>query len=85
MFAYVIVGAGTAGSVVAARLSEVPCVTVLVLEAGPAPPKLNDILAIGNNFWRTDLDWQFRTAPQKFTGRGLVNRVSKKYLLFCIN
>ncbi|KAF8781566.1 Glucose dehydrogenase like protein [Argiope bruennichi] len=72
---YIIVGAGSAGSTLASRLSEEPCVSVLLLEAGTAkPPLLNDIPSIARNFWFTDLDWQFKTVPQKHTGEALVNR-----------
>lgn len=69
------VGAGAAGSVVASRLTEVPCVNVLLLEAGKSPPLLTDVPVLSRNFWGTDLDWTYKTVPQKHTARGLVNRV----------
>ncbi|GBN92454.1 Glucose dehydrogenase [FAD, quinone], partial [Araneus ventricosus] len=63
---YIVVGGGSAGSVVASRLSEEPCVTVLLLEAGATkPPLINDIPALGRYFWNTDIDWQFKTERQK--------------------
>ncbi|GIY66515.1 glucose dehydrogenase [Caerostris extrusa] len=69
------VGGGSAGSVVASRLSEIPCVSVLLLEAGGiVAPLLNDVPALARQFWFTNLDWQFKTVPQKHTGLGLVNR-----------
>ncbi|XP_055933565.1 glucose dehydrogenase [FAD, quinone]-like [Argiope bruennichi] len=72
---YVIVGAGSAGSTLAARLSEEPCVSVLLLEAGTGkPPLLNDVPSLGRNFWFTNIDWQFMTVPQRHTGNALINR-----------
>ncbi|XP_035225836.1 glucose dehydrogenase [FAD, quinone]-like, partial [Stegodyphus dumicola] len=71
---YVIVGAGSAGSVLAGRLSEVPCVSVLLLEAGKPPPYLTEVPGVSEAFWYSDIAWPYRTVPQKYTGNGLVNR-----------
>ena len=66
-FDYMVVGGGTAGLVLANRLSEDPNVSVGVLEAGP--PKLNDpmILTPGlatQGMFQPDSNWMFRTTAQ---------------------
>lgn len=74
---FIAVGGGSAGSVVANRLSEKPCVRVLLLEAGGEPPLLTEVPALAKYFWFTDVDWKYKTAPQKHTGKLLINRVRK--------
>ncbi|GBN66524.1 Glucose dehydrogenase [FAD, quinone] [Araneus ventricosus] len=74
VYDYIIVGGGSAGSIVASRLAEKHCVTVLLLEAGKSPPKVSDIPTAARSFIQSDIDWNYNTAPQKFTGAGLVNR-----------
>jgi choline dehydrogenase-like flavoprotein len=63
---FVIVGGGTAGLVVAARLSENADVSVLVLESGGdalADPRVA-IPAMWSAVLGTELDWDFITVPQ---------------------
>ena len=61
----VIVGGGTAGCVLAARLTEDPSVSVLLLEAGRRSRKLEiKIPAAFSRLYRTAVDWGDSTTPQ---------------------
>ena len=64
-FDYIVVGAGSAGCVLAARLSEDPAVKVLLLEAGPADRSLWIHLPIGygKTMWSPTYNWCFHTDP----------------------
>ena len=65
MYDYVIVGAGSAGCVLAARLSEDPDVSVLLVEAGPPDTKENiHVPAAFGSLLKTDVDWDYATAPE---------------------
>lgn len=68
---YVIVGGGTAGLVLAARLTEHPNTTVGVIEAGI--PRFGDPLVdtpalFSQMFGRSDYDWNFKSVPQVSVG-----------------
>ncbi|XP_063628259.1 glucose dehydrogenase [FAD, quinone]-like [Cydia splendana] len=71
---YVVVGAGSAGSAVASRLTEQRDVTVLVLEAGRAENILTDVPALAPYFQRTEYAWQYRTEPQPGVCLGMEGR-----------
>jgi choline dehydrogenase len=64
-FDYIVVGAGSAGCVLAARLSEDPATRVLLLEAGPADRSLWIHLPIGygKTMWSPTYNWRFETDP----------------------
>lgn len=69
-FDYVIVGAGSAGCVLASRLSEDAGATVCVLEAGPPDRNLMIHIPVG---WmklmaNKRLNWMYETEPSEWTG-----------------
>jgi len=62
---YIIVGAGSAGAALAARLTEDPSVTVLLLEAGGRDDKLElHVPAAFSTLFRSRYDWNYDTVPQ---------------------
>src|SRR4051795_10379147 len=70
MYDYVIVGAGSAGCVLAARLSEDPDVKVCLLEAGPPDTAQNIHVPVQfGKLFKTQVDWDYSTAPEPFLDR----------------
>ncbi|KAH8813020.1 putative choline dehydrogenase [Xylogone sp. PMI_703] len=73
-FDYIIIGGGTAGLVVASRLTDDPNISVGVVEAGvdARTERLVKIPGYGAKTIGTEYDWQFETVPQGgFGGRKL--------------
>ena len=66
---FVVVGGGSAGSVVASRLSEDPGVRVLLLEAGPADGSAAmSVPTAWPALQGSEIDWRYTTVPQPGLG-----------------
>ncbi|XP_060806703.1 glucose dehydrogenase [FAD, quinone]-like [Amyelois transitella] len=67
---FIVIGAGSAGSVVANRLSEVPHWKVLLVEAGDNPSLTTEMPQLFYANMGTKKDWSYRNQPQEGSCRG---------------
>jgi choline dehydrogenase len=64
---FVVVGGGSAGAVVAARLSEAPDARVLLVEAGgPDEGDIFEVPSLWGKQFETKWDWDYRTEPEPY-------------------
>ncbi|KAL4709855.1 hypothetical protein ACJJTC_003818 [Scirpophaga incertulas] len=72
-FDFIVVGGGSAGSVIAARLSEIASWRVLLIEAGSYPPIESNIPSLNRGLFKTKTDWEYYTEDNGISAQGLEN------------
>uniref|UniRef100_A0A1B6HLV3 Glucose-methanol-choline oxidoreductase N-terminal domain-containing protein n=1 Tax=Homalodisca liturata TaxID=320908 RepID=A0A1B6HLV3_9HEMI len=72
-FDFIIIGSGSAGAVIANRLSENSEWKILLLEAGGDPTKTSEVPAFYGFLQKSILDWQYQTDSEGDNCLGMVN------------
>ncbi|KAG8163245.1 hypothetical protein KVR01_006542 [Diaporthe batatas] len=83
LYDYIIVGGGTAGLVVASRLSEDPDVSVLVVEAGGDKSKDPAVVIpgmMGALYGKDEYDWNFSSVPQPYLNNRTISQARGRML-----
>ena len=73
---FIIIGGGSAGSVVANRLTENPNWNVLLLEAGGDETEISDVPALAAYLQLGKMDWKYKTEPQP--GRACLGHTNQR-------
>lgn len=73
-FDFIVVGAGSAGATVAARLSEIVDWKILLIEAGTDPPLESDIPNLTGTMYNTKYDWKYKVETSDQACRSMVNK-----------
>ncbi|KAI4501931.1 hypothetical protein M0802_002613 [Mischocyttarus mexicanus] len=73
---FVIIGGGSAGSIIANRLTENPEWNVLLLEAGGHETEITDVPILSIYLHKSKLDWKYRTQPQDSACQAMNDRRS---------
>lgn len=63
IYDFIVIGGGSAGAVVASRLSEIANWTVLLLEAGDDENEISDIPLLAGYTQLSKFDWKYQTSP----------------------
>ncbi|XP_032526920.2 glucose dehydrogenase [FAD, quinone] [Danaus plexippus] len=71
---FVIVGGGSAGAVLANRLTEVEGWNVLLLEAGGHETDISDVPLLSLYLHKSKLDWKYRTQPQDSACQAMIDK-----------
>ncbi|XP_001602085.1 glucose dehydrogenase [FAD, quinone] [Nasonia vitripennis] len=71
---FVVVGGGSAGSVLVNRLTENPDWSVLLLEAGGHETEITDVPILSLYLHKSKLDWKYRAQPQDSACQAMVDK-----------
>lgn len=71
---FIVIGGGSAGAVVANRLTEVPEWNTLLLEAGGHETELTDVPVLSLYLHGSKFDWKYKTQPQSTACGAMIDR-----------